>query len=153
MLPENPYTAPGSLDSMSPSLPRSLLAAAGMGLALGTIIGVADIHHATGDYHEVEWAYFVSGLGLGAVSLWRCWAAWPPMAASLFVVHLIAIASGYRSPYVESSYLGAVFCLQPAAVPSAGGLFLGASVHRFLLLVASLARPSRGDATDRRDES
>ncbi len=154
MIDENPYRAPVSPEpvqrgqvSSNPGLHgwlRRLLHAVFVGLALGAMIGTVDIHIVDGG-NVVDWAYFVSGLALGSIYGWYALVAWPPLAVSLFVVHVIALRFfGYRQPYVEKDAAHALFCLPVAALPSAAGLVIGAVVRSVVSLAARVFKGKPG---------
>jgi hypothetical protein len=106
---------------------RSAIEATAVGLTLGLI----DIHSTDGDWFNAELAYLIAGFVLGVHHGGRSWQAWCPLGWCFYLMHVAAIARGYRPPYVEADVSSAIlsfFVLWPAGL----GLALGASL-RFVI--------------------
>ncbi len=63
------------------------------------------------------------------------WLAWTPLGIGLYFIHLIAIAHGFKPPFVEANAEKAIGCLW-VLVPCGFGIGMGASIRwgvRFLI--------------------
>jgi hypothetical protein len=105
---------------------RRLLAAI-EATAVGLTLGLIDIHSTAGDWFNAELAYLIAGFVLGVRHGGRSWQAWCPLGWCFYLMHRVAIACGYRPPYVEvdaGSAILAFFVLWPAGLGLALGAFL-----------------------------
>lgn len=108
-------------------------------LAVGVALGLWDIH-STGRPGLSLLAYLLAGVVLGARHAGRAWLCWPPLGLSLYVIHLAAIAHGYKQPYVEANALEARATL--TTFPIAGlGIALGVGVRLALSAWGWFRRP------------
>jgi hypothetical protein len=107
--------------------------------ATGLLLGLIDIHSTSGDWFNSSLAYAVAALALGLRHGRNAWQAWIPLGSSLYLVHLAAIAYGYRPPYVEENASVARACLR-GALPVGVALCLGA----FIRFVIRVGRSSAG---------
>jgi hypothetical protein len=118
--------------------PRVGIQAAIEGIAIGLLLGLIDVHSTSGDWFEPLYAYLAAGAVLGLRHGRRAWQAWLPLGSSLYVMHLVAIAWGYRPPYVETdaeSAAGWIIISWPAGL----GLCLGALARIFVSVISESA--------------
>jgi hypothetical protein len=98
------------------------------GIIVGLILGVVDCHYTLAGPDSpnlIFLAYFVVALVLGARHGIWAWLAWPSLGVFLYLTHLVAIANGYKQPYVEKSAEDAIVCLF-MLIPTGVGIGLGA---------------------------
>ncbi len=96
-------------------------------LAVGLLLGFTDSNYA-GDVKFIFPAYFVAGALIGVRHAGRAFPCWPLLGASLYAVHVVAIACGRKPPYVEENYRIAEQCLG-VIIPSGLGIMAGAGVR------------------------
>jgi hypothetical protein len=65
---------------------------------------------------------------IGAWAAGWAWVCWLPLGSGVYLVHLVAIARGYRPPFVEESAVAARITLQFLA-PAAIGLGFGVAIR------------------------
>jgi hypothetical protein len=117
---------------------RSRFLAAIEGTVIGLALGLIDIHSTNADWFNALFAYLVVAFVLALRHGGRSWQAWCPLGWCFYLMHRVAIARGYRPPYVEADAEKAIlslFVLWPAGL----GLALGAFVR---LGITSLLRAS-----------
>jgi hypothetical protein len=125
---DNPWAPPRSDPSLPPARARRPWLAVPEGIVVGLILGVADCHYAVAGPQSPDLsdlAYFVVALVLGARHGIWAWLAWPSLGVFLYLTHLVAIANGYKPPYVEESAYHAIACLI-VLIPTGVGIGLGA---------------------------
>jgi hypothetical protein len=108
-------------------------------IAIGLPLGLIDVHSRQGGWFDAHLAFLLAGVLLGVRHAGRAWQAWGPLGFCHYVMHRLAIAYGYRPPYVEEDARSALLCfviLWPALV----GLGLG---MLFRLAITALVRASR----------
>jgi hypothetical protein len=112
------------------------------GTVIGLTLGLIDIHSTVDDWFDAGFAYAVAGLLLGLRHGRRSWQAWCPLGWCFYLMHRVAIARGYRPPYVEEDAdkaIRSLFVLWPAGL----GLALGAFAR---LTISGLSRTWRATA-------
>jgi hypothetical protein len=145
----NPYEPPASdvTPDMSLSRPRAFGSWAWEAAAGGLLIALYDVHSSSGDGTTISGAYLAAGVILG----WRharwAWLCWLPLGTSLYLAHLIAIAAGYKPPFVERDYDTALNTLI-VLLPAGFGLLVGALTSEFRSFVfRQLGSVKHGDDT------
>jgi hypothetical protein len=108
-------------------------------VAVGLPLGLIDIHSKAGDWFEPLPAFFLAALLLGLRHGGRAWQAWGPLGLCDYLMHRVAIANGYRPPYVEEDAASALLCFY-VLWPAGFGLALGMLVR---LGIAALVRAAR----------
>jgi hypothetical protein len=145
----NPWSAPAA--ALTPFATRPSyrwFVAAAEGVAVGIIMGLVDINWAyTGPDTGISLTYFGVALVLGLRhGIWG-WLAWLPLGICLYVIHLIAIAHGYKQPYVEANAEKAIGCLVLLG-PSGLGIGIGAILQwgvKFLIKHGSHGASGKSD--------
>lgn len=107
---------------------RSRFLAAIEGAAIGTVLGLIDIHSDNEDWFNPDLAYLVAGLVMGLRHGGRSWQAWSPLGWCFYLMHRAAIAHGYRPPYVEADADKAILSLY-VLWPAGLGLAVGALIR------------------------
>jgi hypothetical protein len=108
-------------------------------IAVGLPLGLFEIHSKAGDWFDAGFAFFLVSLLLGLRHGGRAWQAWGPLGFCLYLTHRVAIAHGYRPPYVEEdadAALSTFFVLWPTGF----GLGLGMLVR---VGISALVRTSQ----------
>jgi hypothetical protein len=125
----NPWASPTADLEPPPTRVRYRWSALPEGIAVGLVLGLVDIHHAyAGTPPSVYLTYLGVAFVLGVRHGRWAWLAWPPLGVCLYLVHLAAIAHGYKEPYVEANADQAIGCLG-VLVPSGLGIGIGAVVR------------------------
>jgi hypothetical protein len=70
-------------------------------IAIGLPLGLIDVHSKQGDWFDAHLAFLLAGLSPGLRHAGRAWQAWGPLGFCYYLIHRLAIAYGYRPPYVE----------------------------------------------------
>jgi len=107
--------------------PKLRFQAAIEGIAIGATLGLIDVHSTDGDWFDAKFAYLLAGFVLGLRHAGRAWQAWIPLGLCFYLIHRVAIAYGYRPPYVEAdadSALVSFLVLWPAGLGLALGVFV-----------------------------
>lgn len=104
---------------------RSRFLAAIEAVAIGTVLGLIDIHTDGEYWFNGIFACLVAGLVLALRHGGQSWQAWSPLVWCFYLMHRLAIAGGYRPPYVEADADKAGFTFY-LLVPVALGLGVGA---------------------------
>jgi hypothetical protein len=95
------------------------------GALVGLAVGMIDVHSAGNQWLNPLLGFLIAGCLIGSVYGVNAWPAWVPLGWCVYLVHRVAIARGYRPPYVEASAdeaLQSLFVLWPAGL----GIALGA---------------------------
>ena len=108
--------------------PRNPFQAAIEAIAIGLALGLIDVHSSTGDAFDPITAYFITGFALGLRHSWKARQAWIPLGGCFYLAHRVAIASGYKPPYVERNAAEAVKSLY-VLWPAGFGLIVGIVVQ------------------------
>jgi hypothetical protein len=117
---------------------RAFVAAASVGMLLGAIDA-----NSSQQSNFLDWSYLLACVLIGAWAAGTAWVCWLPLGVGTFLVHLAAIAWGYKQPYVEENALAArttLMMLFPA------GFLLGVGVGLRVLL-SSLGVFRRADGS------
>jgi hypothetical protein len=112
------------------------------GTVIGLTIGLIDIHSADEDWFNSLLAYLVVGFVLGLRHSGRSWQAWCPLGWCFYLLHRVAIAGGYRPPYVEDDANKAILSLI-VLWPAGLGLAVGAFVRSVISGLLQTPRPVR----------
>ncbi len=113
----------------------------GEALAMGLLLGIADVNSTTG-FGIAIGGYLFAGAVIGIRHARCVCCSWPVLGSSLYLVHVAAIACGYTPPYVEADYRCAEMTLL-ALIPSGIGLALGAFARVGLALLGWFRREAR----------
>ena len=128
--------------SLHPSITRLLVAincsrflAAAKGAAIGSAIGLIDIHSTNEDGINTSLAVLVAAAAIGLWHGGRSWQAWSPLGWCFYLMHRAAIVRGYRPPYVEEDANWAIlslYVLWPAGLGFVLGAFIRSPISRLL---------------------
>jgi hypothetical protein len=108
-------------------------------IAIGLPLGLIDVHSKQGDWFNGHLAFLLAGLLLGLRHAGRAWQAWGPLGFCYYLMHRLAIAYGYRPPYVEEDARSALLSFV-ILWPTGLGLALGMLLR---LGITALIRASR----------
>jgi hypothetical protein len=96
-------------------------------VAVGLLVGLVDANSSNGGGYILG-GHLLACVLIGAWAAGWAWVCWLPLGSGVYLVHLVAIARGYKPPFVEESALAARFTLQLLA-PAAIGLSFGAAIR------------------------
>lgn len=119
------------------AIARSRFLAAIEAAAIGTVLGLIDIHTDGEYWFNGMFACLVAGLVLALRHGGRSWQAWSPLVWCFYLMHRAAIAAGYRPPYVEPDADRALFTFY-LLIPVTLGLAVGALVRLPIVRLAQL---------------
>ena len=128
---------------------RSPFGTAVEGAATGLALGLIDIHSRSGDWFDPGLAGLAAGFVLALRHGRRSWQAWGPLGWCFYLMHRVAIAGGYRPPYVEKDAATALMSLA-ILWPTGMGLALGGLVRLVGAGLRATARSAQGEADSTR---
>ena len=135
---DNPWSAPIAPLAPADSRPGNSLSAIAEGTVIGVIVGIVDIH-VSGLGSTWDVIYFALGMVMGARRGSRAWLAWPFQGGvCLYLIHLIAIAQGYKQPYVEANAKEAIWSLLflvSAGIGIGSGVLIRSGVKSLLAIL------------------
>jgi hypothetical protein len=124
-----------SIKRLPVAINRSRFLAVAEGAALGSAIGLIDIHSTNENGFNTSLAVLATAAAIGLRHGGRSWQAWSPLGWCFYLMHRAAIARGYRPPYVEEDANWAIlslYVLWPAGLGLALGAFIRIPISRLL---------------------